>query len=161
MNGMPQISPENIDAAIDKIDNLNEDALDKLIETFTLSQDELVNYILQAGFEYENDELNMYSMYYFAIIYESFLQQNLNPATISDQIIEDFQEPFHLALDAIHSEEDHVPLQELLNQPHLIEFMINEIEAEDEDGDTLDEETKTQLFIVSSSIIGLLNQVTQ
>jgi hypothetical protein len=36
--------------------------------------------------------------------------------------------------------------------------MMHEIEAADEDGEVLDEETKLQLFIVSSGMIGLMNQ---
>ena len=42
-------------------------------------------------------------------------------------------------------------------QHHISQFMMNEIEAVDEDGEELGEETQTQLFIVSSSMIGLLN----
>jgi len=155
---MSQVSHESIEKALTRIDGLTDDALDKLIETYTLSQQDLVDYIMQAGMEYENEDLNIYGIYYFAIIYESFLQQGLTPKKITEEDIDEFQEPFLDALDAIHKKDDHGPLQELISQFELQEFMVAEIEAKDEDGEELTEETKTQLFIVSAAVIGLLNE---
>jgi hypothetical protein len=155
---MSQVSVESIEAAIAKIDSLNEDALDRLIETFTLKQEHLVNYLLQAGLEYENDELNMFSIYYFAIVYEAFMQQGISIMEVTEEAIDDFQEPFLLALDAIYKDEDYEPMQDLIRQHHLEQFMMDEIEAPDEDGEQLSEETKTQLFIVTSGMIALLSQ---
>jgi hypothetical protein len=158
---MSQVSAQSIEKAIKKIDGLTEDALDKLIETYTLSQEELVNYILQAGAEYENEDLNIYGIYYFAIIYEAFLQEGLTPKKITEEDIDEFQEPFLEALDAIHKSENYGPLQELISQFSLQEFMVEEIESKDEDGEELSEETKTQLFIVSTALIGLLSEASE
>lgn len=155
---MSQVSHESIEKALVRINDLTDDALDKLIETYTLSQQDLVNYIMQAGLEYENEDLNIYGIYYFAIIYESFLQQGLTPRSITEADVDEFQEPFLEALDAIHKNDNHEPLQELISQFPLQEFMVAEIEAKDEDGEELNEETKTQLFIVSAAVIGLLNE---
>ena len=157
---MSQVSAQSIEKAVEKIDGLEDDALDKLIETYTLSQQDLVNYILQAGAEYENEELNIYGIYYFAIIYEAFLQEGLQPKTISEDDIDEFQEPFLEALDAIHKAENYQPLQELISQFSLQEFMVSEIEAKDEEGEELPDETKTQLFIVSTAVIGLLSEAS-
>ncbi len=154
---MSQVSIDSIEAAIKKIDGLSEDALDKKIETFTLKQQSLVNYLLQAGLEYENEDLNMFSIYYFAIVHEAFDQAEISLKEISEDDIENFQDPFILALDAIYKNEDYTPMQDLIQQHHLSQFMMNEIEAVDEDGESLADETKTQLFIVSSGMIGLLN----
>ncbi|MFT5820019.1 MAG: hypothetical protein ACI8ZM_001253 [Crocinitomix sp.] len=157
---MSQVSIESIEAAIKKIDGLSDDALDKKIETFTLKQQNLVNYLLQAGLEYENDDLNMFAIYYFAIVYEAFEHAGITLKEISEDDIDNFQDPFILALDAIYKDEDYTPMQDLIQQHHLSQFMMNEIEAVDEDGEALSEETKTQLFIVSSGMIGLLNVAT-
>lgn len=154
---MSQVSISSIEKAIAKIDGLNEDALDKKIETLTLKQENLVNYLLQAGLEYENDDLNMFSIYYFAIVMEAFNEEGLTLKEITEDDVDNFQEPFVLALDAIYQDEDYTPMQDLIEQHHLSQFMMNEIEAVDEDGEELGEETQTQLFIVSSSMIGLLN----
>ncbi len=154
---MSQVSVKSIEAAIAKIDGLSEEALDKKIETFTLKQEHLVNYLLQAGLEYENEDLNMFSIYYFAIIFEAFIEEGITLNQITEDAIDAFQDPFVLALDAIYKDEDYSPMQELIQQHHISQFMMNEIDAVDEDGEALSDETKTQLFIVSSGMIALLN----
>ena len=44
------------------------------------------------------------------------------------------------------------------SQPHLAQFMAMEISTEDTDGTSLDDETATQLFIVTLAIITLMNR---
>lgn len=154
---MSIVTSESISKSIDKIDAMSEDALDKLIETFASKQETLLNYVMQAGVEYENEDLNAFSIYYFAIVLEAFLQEGIELNEVTDKTIEEFQEGFVFALEEINKNEDNSPLFELVNQNNVMEFMFNEIEAEDEDGESLDDETKTQLFIVTSGMIGLLN----
>ena len=151
------IQVKSIEVATNKIDALSEDALDKIIDTFALKQEDLLGHVMQAGMEYENEDLNVYSIYYFTVVLESFIEEGVKLKTITQNDIEEFQEPFLLALDEINKEEDYTALHELINQPNLIEFMALEINSDDQNGDSLDEETKTQLFIVMSSMIGLLN----
>lgn len=155
---MSTISIKSIEKAVEKIDSLDDEALEKLIETFALSQEELLNYIMMAGVEYGNEDLNAFSIYYFAIVMEAFNQEGVKLRTVTEEEVDEFQEPFVAALDAIHDSENYGPIEELVEQLNLLQFMVNEIEAEDEDGDSFDEETKTQLFIVSTSMIGLMNQ---
>ncbi|UKN03126.1 hypothetical protein K6119_06315 [Paracrocinitomix mangrovi] len=157
---MPQVSVESIAKALKKVDQLDEDGLDRLIETYTLKQEALVNYILAAGYEYENEDLNVFSIYYFALVYEAFYQQGITLKTITDEMIEEFQDPFVMALDELNKNEDFEPLQDLINQHNLLNFMTEEIESEDSDGIVLDEDTQTQLFIVTTSMIGLMNAAT-
>ncbi|OIQ25308.1 MAG: hypothetical protein BM555_06740 [Crocinitomix sp. MedPE-SWsnd] len=152
-----QVSIESIEKALSKIDSLDEAALDKLIETYTLDQQNLVDYVLQAGLEYENEDLNVFSIYYFAVITEAFYQQELKTKELSTEEIEAFHEPYLLALDAVHTSEDYEPMNDLIQQHNLQQFIIEEVEAPDSDGVILDEATQTQLFIVVISIIGLLN----
>lgn len=154
---MSIVTSESISKSIDKIDAMSEDALDKLIETFASKQETLLNYVMQAGVEYENEDLNAFSIYYFAIVLEAFLQEGIELNEVTDKTIEEFQEGFVYALEEINKNEDNSALFELVNQNNVMEFMFNEIDAEDEDGETLEDETKTQLFIVTSGMIGLLN----
>lgn len=156
---MSLVTSESISKSIDKIDGMSEDALDKLIETFASKQETLLNYVMQAGVEYENEELNAFSIYYFAVVLEAFLQEGIELNEVTDKTIEEFQEGFVYALEEINKNEDNSALFELVNQNNIMEFMFNEIDAEDEDGETLPDETKTQLFIVTSGMIGLLNAV--
>jgi len=154
---MSIVTSESISKSIEKIDGMNEEALDKLIETFAVKQETLLNYVMQAGVEYENEDLNAFSIYYFAIVVEAFLQEGIELNEVTDKIIEEFQEGFVYALEEINKNEDNSALFELVNQNNVMEFMFNEIEAKDEDGEELDDDTKTQLFIVTSGMIGLLN----
>lgn len=154
---MKQISIKNLEAAVKKIDTLNEAALDKLIETYTLKQQALVDYILQAGMEFQNEDLNVYAIYYFAVVSEAMHQQGLALKTITEDDIDEFHEPFLMALDSIRGAEDHEPLQDLVQQPIVQQFLVDDIESPDADGKELDEETKTQLFIVTMSMLGIMN----
>lgn len=158
---MAQVSKESIEKALQKIDGLDEAGLDKLIETYTLNHQPLVDYILQAGIEYQNEDLNVFSIYYFTIIAESFFQQKIELKAISEEMIENFQEPYHLALDAAHSSEDYEPMQDLIQEPNLQQFMLEEIESPDSDGVMLEEETQTQLYIVTTAIIGIMHAAIQ
>ena len=153
---MSIVSSDSILKAVKKIDSLSEDALEKLVEAYALQQEDLLPYLMQAGFDFENEDLNAFSVYYFAIVMEAFNAEGikLNPVTEDD--ISEFQESYLLALDEV-SKEDFLPMHELLNQPHLISFILNELEAKDVDGETFDDETQNQLFIVLMGMIGLLN----
>ena len=153
---MSIVSSNSIIKAVKKIDGLSEEALEKLVEAYALQQKDLLPYLMQAGFDFENEDLNAFSVYYFAIVMEAFNAEGikLNPVTEDD--ISEFQESYLLALDEV-SKEDFLPMHELLNQPHLISFILNELEAKDVDGETFDDETQNQLFIVLMGMIGLLN----
>jgi hypothetical protein len=152
-----QISIDSIEKALKKVDGLDEAALDKLIETYTIQQQDMVDYILQAGMEYENEDLNVFAIYYFAVFMESFSQHGLKVKGLTQEDIEAFHEPYLLALDAVHSNEDYEPMEDLIQQQNLQQFIIEEVESPDSDGVLLDDQTQTQLFIVTMSIIGLLN----
>lgn len=158
---MQQVSKESIQKALDKIDGLNEDGLDRLIETYTLKHQPLVDYILLSGEEFENEDVNVFAMYYFAIMAEAFYQEGIELAPITEQMIEDFQEPYHLALDAIFNGEDFEPMQDLVQQHHLQQFMLEEIESPDSDGVILEDEVQTQLYIVTTSVIGIMHSAVR
>jgi hypothetical protein len=49
-------------------------------------------------------------------------------------------------------------LDEFCDQPELTRFMAMEISTEDTDGSSLDDETATQLFIVTVAMIALMNR---
>ncbi len=151
------VTTKSIENALKKIDNLTEDALEKKIETFQLLQPDLLPYLMQAGFDFDNEELNAFVVYYFAVTMEAFNVEGIKLNSVTEDEIGEFQESFLLALDEV-SKEDFLPMHELLNQPQLISFILNELEAKDEDGESFDDETQNQLFIVLMGMIGLLNQ---
>lgn len=155
---MALITFEHIENALDKIDNLDDAALEQLSETYTLAQSELVGYLLQAADEYENEELTSYIIYYFCIVSEAIAQAGLKPVHITDDMIDEFHESYMEVLEEYTSEEDPAILDTYVNQPNLIAFFAEELDGEDEDGETLDVEFASQLFIVLAAMAGLYNK---
>jgi hypothetical protein len=64
-------------------------------------------------------------------------------------------------LDAYFENENDDVLEEFCDQPQLTQFMAMEISTEDDDGTTLDDETATQLFIVTLAMITLMNRAIE
>ena len=157
---MTQVTIGHIEAAVNKIDKLDENALDKLSETQGLSQPVLIGYILSAAEEYKNEELENLLIYYFTVILEAFHQANVKTKTIEEKDIEEFEESYFHVLDEYFNTEDFTSLEEFAGQSDLVKFMSAEIGMEDADGFTLDDETATQLFIVSLAMISLLSRTT-
>jgi hypothetical protein len=54
---MKHVSQKSIENAINKVDNLDDDGLENLSETYALSQDILLGYVMSAAIEYENEKL--------------------------------------------------------------------------------------------------------
>ena len=96
---MPQITEKSIIDAVMKLDNLTEDALEKLSETYTLEQENFIGYILSSAVEYENDDLLDYLIYYFNIFSEALAQQGVKMNKIEDDMIDGFQEEYIATLD--------------------------------------------------------------
>ncbi|MGM0479325.1 MAG: hypothetical protein ACQERC_08880 [Bacteroidota bacterium] len=153
-----QLTVKNIEKAVLKIDDLDADSLEKLSETHVLAQETFVGYVLSSAIEYKNDELLELLMYYFSIFSEAFAQQGIQWETIDDEAIENFQEEYIQTLDEYMETEDNDLIATLCNQPNMVSFLLNEIEAEDEDGDHLEDETATYLFIVGIAMIALMNR---
>jgi hypothetical protein len=155
---MKQVSYKSIEKAIAKIDNLDDDGLEKVAETFSLSQPTLLGYIMSAAIEYKNEQLEGLLIYYFCLISEAFAQEGIAVRMITDEDIDSFEEPYFDMLDAYFDSNEDEILDEFCDQPELAKFMAMEISVEDEDGTTLDDETATQLFIVTIAQITLLSR---
>lgn len=155
---MKQISFKSIEKAIEKIDNLDDDNLEKVAEAFSLAQPTLLGYVMSAAVEYKNEQLEGLLIYYYCLISEAFKQEGVELAIVSDDDIDAFEEPFFEMLDAYFDNNDEDILDDFCGQAELAKFMAMEISVEDEDGTTLDDETATQLFIVTMAQISLLNR---
>jgi hypothetical protein len=155
---MRHVSLKSIEAAINKVDNLDDDALERLSETFALSQEVLLGYAMSAAIEYQNEQLEGLLIYYFCLINESFLQEGIQVRKVTEDDIDAFEEPYFEMLDQYFENEEEEVLESFCDQPVLAQFMGMEISTEDEDGTMLDDETATQLFIVALAIITLLNR---
>jgi len=155
---MKHITVSSIEKAIAKVDNLDEDGLEKLAETYALAQQTLLGYVMSAAVEYDNERLQGLLIYYYCLISETFTQERVQLNQISEDDIDAFEEPFFEMLDAYFDKDDEDIIHDFTDQPELIRFMMMEVSTADEDGTTLDDETATQLFIVTSAMITLMGR---
>jgi len=155
---MSQVTLGHIEEAIKKVDTLDENALDRLSETQSTAQPVLLGYVMSASEEYQNEELESLLVYYYTVILEAFNQAGLNPKTVTEEQIDGFEDAYFAVLDQYFETEDEELLEDFSDQADLVRFMALEISIEDEDGATLDDETATQLFIVTLAMISLLSR---
>lgn len=155
---MAHVSIGHIEAAIKKVDTLDENAIDHLTETQTTAQPVLLGYIMSSVEEYQNEELANLLIYYFTVVLESFHQAGLFPETVTDELIDDFEEDYFALLDEYFQNEDEGVLEDFADQPDLVRFMAMEVGSEDDEGTSLSDETATQLFIVMLAMISLLSR---
>lgn len=153
-----QITVKSIEQAVLKIDDLDEDSLEKLSEAHVLAQETFVGYILSSAIEYKNDELLELLMYYYNIFSEAMVIQGVQLEKITDEHIEEFQEEYVQTLDEYMETEDNDLIASLCNQPNMVSFLLSEIDMEDENGERIEEDTATYLFIVGIAMIALLNR---
>lgn len=155
---MKSIPFASIDAAIEKVDNLDDNGLENLCEKHATAQPELIDYILSAAVEYENPDLEGLLIYYFCLLMEAYSHSGcvLNKIEVSD--IEDFEEEFLGVLETYFEEENLELLEEYTGQPDLVHFMLVEISTADDDGTTLEDETGVQLFISTMAMVSLISK---
>jgi hypothetical protein len=158
---MKHISFANIEAAIKKVDNLDDDGLEQLSEKYALAQDVLLSYVMSAAIEYQNEKLEGLLIYYYCLISECFAQEGLKLNQITEDNIDAFEEPYFDMLDTYFENDDDEVLETFCDQPELTQFMAMEISTEDEDGTSLDDETATQLFIVTLAMITLMTRAIE
>ena len=155
---MKHIQQVSIEKAINKVDNLDEDGLERVSETYALAQQTLLGYVMSAAQEYKNEQLEGLLIYYFCLISEAFTQEQVLMSVISEDDIEAFEEPFFDMLDHYFDTDNEEVLNDFIDQPELTRFMMIEISTKDDDGSSLDDETATQLFIVTSAMTTLMNR---
>lgn len=158
---MKHVSLESIEKAIKKVDNLDDDGLERLSETFALAQPVLLSYLMSAAVEYENEQLEGLIIYYFCVISEAFAQEKIRTVQVTETDIDGFEEPFFEMLDEYFENEDEDLMEDFCDQPNLVQFMAMEISTEDEDGTTLSDETASQLFIVTTAMITLMGRMIE
>lgn len=155
---MSQIKEKSITDAVLKIDNLEDEALNKLAETYTLSQEQFLGYIMSSVLEYENEELTNYLIYYFYIFMEAFTQQGVSLKVIDDDLIDEFHEEYIQVIDEYVETDDEDLITTFCNQSMLLSFLIAEIQSEDENGEMLSDDIASQIFLVGVAMIALLNR---
>ena len=153
-----QIKVESVEKAVKKIDNLDDDSLEKISETHVLSQSKLVGYIMSSSIELDNEQLMELLIYYFNIFMEAAQNEGAELKVLSDEDIESFHEEYTDLLEEFSDKEDFDLIQDFCNQPILFSFLLTEINLEDETGQKLDDETADSLFLVGTALISLIDR---
>ncbi len=155
---MKHVSLASIEKAIDIVDNLDDDQLESTFEKYALPQQMLLEYVMSAPTEYENEDLEGLLVYYFCLINECFTQEGIKLREVTEEDIDEMQEPFEEMLDQYFDDEDEEILESFCDQPELAQFMAMEVSTDDEDGSTMSDETASQLFTVTIAMISLMNR---
>lgn len=155
---MKHVSLASIEKAVEIVDHLTDDQLENISEKYALVQQDLLNYVMTAPAEYENEDLEGLLIYYFCVISECFTQEGIKLRAVTEADIDEIEEPYFDMLEQYFDEEDEEIIESFCDQPFLYQFMEMEVSTEDEDGSKLDEETATQLFIVTMAMISLMNR---
>ena len=103
---MKHVSLKSIEAAIKKVDNLDDDQLEKLSEQDALAQETLLGYVMSAALEYENEELEGLLIYYYCLLSEAFAQEGNSVRTVTEEDIDAFEEPYFQMLDLYFENDD-------------------------------------------------------
>jgi len=155
---MKQVSLADIEKAIEVVDNLDDNQLEAISNKYASSQQSLLNYVMSAPAEYKNESLEGLLIYYFCLICECFEQGGIKVRAITEEDIDELEDPYFDMLDQYFEDEDEEIIESFCDQPYLAQFMAMEVSTEDNDGTSLDEETATQLFIVTLAMISLMNR---
>jgi hypothetical protein len=158
---MKHVSLASIEKAIDIVDNLDDDQLESTFEKYALTQQILLEYVMSAPVEYENEDLEGLLVYYFCLIHECFSQEGIKLREVTEEDIDEMQEPFEEMLDQYFDDEDEEILESFCDQPELAQFMAMEVSTDDEDGSTMSDETASQLFTVAIAMISLMNKAIE
>lgn len=155
---MSTLKEKHILEAVNKITQLSEVELEEMSEKHTNDQVLFFSYLLSSAIEFENDELLDLVAFYFNIYLEAASIQQIKLRKIDDDLIDDFHEEYTDTLDEYMETEDDDLIKSLCNQPAMLDFLLNEIHGEDEDGEFLSDKMKSELFIVGIAMVALFNR---
>ncbi|MFA5575178.1 MAG: hypothetical protein WC994_09040 [Brumimicrobium sp.] len=155
---MSTLKEKHILEAVNKITQLSEVELEEMSEKHTNDQVLFFSYLLSSAIEFENDELLDLVAFYFNIYLEAASIQQIKLRKIDDDLIDDFHEEYTDTLDEYMETEDDDLIKSLCNQPAMLDFLLNEIHGEDEDGGFLSDKMKSELFIVGIAMVALFNR---
>ena len=158
---MKHVSLAAIERAIEVVDNLDDDQLESIFEKYAETQQMLLDYVMSAPTEYENEELEGLLVYYFCLINECFSQEGIKIRTIIEEDIDELEEPYFDMLDQYFEDEEEEILESFCDQPELTQFMAMEVSTDDEDGSSFSDDTASQLFIVTLAMISLMNRAIE
>lgn len=154
---MKQIKEENLQKAIEIIDKLTTENIEAFSEKHIVPYPNMMGYLMSSAFEFNDDALLDYLVYYYNIFMEAISLQELTVKAIDDEILDKFHDEYVEILDEYSETSETELIESFCNQPTLLHFLMDEIHSEDADGNDLTDEAKSSLFIIGIALIGVLN----
>lgn len=153
------VSKENIIEAAEKINAMEEGALEKHIEGVTLRQEQLTAFNISTALEFQNDAVAQYSMYYFAVLFEAF-EKEYNTLKVfgEDEINSYLEGQFYPALDQLFKEQNETAFRTTVQEDTVLDFLTYDLGELKKSDDKFDDQAFSQLFILTSALTGLMHE---
>lgn len=155
---MKQISESVIEKSLAFINGANDDLLNQKSEQYADNYESLVAYVFQTAAEDNDEDLLGYLVYYYTLIMNIFETAGFQIPQVEDEMIDAFHSEYLEIIEDFQEEEDFSELSEFIGQPVLMNFLIQDMDMEDEDGNQIDEEMQSMLNMILIGLVGILNR---
>jgi len=155
---MFQISEESINQSIELFNAASEDEINEFSDRYADTQEALVGYVFQTAAEDDDEELLSYFVYYYTLIMLIFEKSGAKIPLITDEFIDSFHEDYLELIDEYSESEDFAELNDFVGQPVLMDFLLHDINTEDDQGSMIEEDMQNILSMVLIGLVGILTK---
>jgi hypothetical protein len=161
---MQKITDDMIDAINERIQDMDESAVENIWDAFAHEQPALVGYVLGESRELQNPDAREDVAYILTIIFLSFREMRPGISAVTETEFEsafnkefdEMEEVFHEGFD----ETDAMTIMDSFTQPHLLQFAAAIIYGEggDDEESNFTEEEASLFVVIFKTAIGLLDE---
>lgn len=156
---MNKVEVKDLDQAIKKIDSIDENELQSLLDGYAEKQKPLITYILATCENFDNSQnVASLALYYYAIFYESFINADAEPEKLTEDKMKGFLDVYMPIIEEKDADKMSEQMLKLIEQDVLFSFLVNEILHEDEQGNKMGDDEQQQVYILGTIMIGMLNK---
>ena len=153
------VSKENIISAAEKINAMEEGALEKHIEGVTLRQEQLTAFNISTAMEFNNDAVAQYAMYYFSVLFEAYETEYDRIKVFGEDEINTYLEgKFYPALDQLFKEQNEEGFRAVVQEDTVLDFLTYDLSELKKNDEAFDDQAFSQLFILTSALAGLMHE---
>lgn len=155
---MKQISEDVIEKSLAFINAANDEVLNQKSEQYADNYETFVAYVFQTAAEENNEDMLGYLIYYYTLIMNIFETAGFDVQPVSDELIDEFHNEYLEIIEGFQEEEDYAELSDFIGQPVLMNFLIQDMDMEDDDGNRIDEEMQSMLNMILIGFVGILHR---
>lgn len=156
---MNKVEVKDLDEALKKVDTIEQEELQSLLDGYAKKQEPLITYILSTCESFDNAQnIGSLALYYYAVFYESFINADAEPKSLDSEDMNDFLGTYMPIIEQKDADAMSQQMLDLIQQDVLFSFLVNEILHEDEDGNKMQDDEQQQIYILGTIMIGMLNK---